>query len=473
MLHHRRITFAVALTTSLALIILLGVYGLNGAFASRGASISLSPTSGAAGSTIAVSGSGFKSGETITLTFDTTQVASAQATSSGAFSAKLMVPATAATGAHAITATGQRSGKSARATFTVIGATAADWPMYGYDATHTGFNSAEQTLSPSTVPNLSVAWSAPLTGGISWSSVAVAGGMVYIQNNELSAYNATTGSLIWTAPIAGTAGPANAPAVANGVVYASSYTGTLYALNAQSGATIWSHVVTTNIPSQSGISVANGIVYEGWDDGYLYAFNAQTGVQMWAFNSGGDIYTSPSVANGVVYLAAGAELYALNATTGANLWADVIGSNPSTPAISNGVIYVEGAGYLYALNATSGATQWFVTTGLFIPTYCSLAVANGLIYLYSGDVYAYGATNGALIWRSATGDTQASPASSPIIANGVVYTGSGGSAFYAYNAQTGALLWNKSYSGASTDMTPTVANGMLYLVEGVTLTAFH
>lgn len=478
MLHHRRITFAVALTTSLALIIVLGVYGLSGAFASRGASLSLSPTSGAPGSTISVNGSGFRSGETIALMFDSIQEVSLPATSGGDFSTMLTIPFAASGGAHTIKATGQRSGKSAQATFTVVGAAQADWPMYGYDATHAGYNPAEHTLSPSTVPNLSVAWSAPLTSTLSWGSVAVAGGMVYVQNDELSAYNATTGALDWTDAINGGDGPNGSPAVVNGVVYASSYLGTIYAVNAQTGATIWSHVVTTNVgvSSQSAIAVANGLVYEGWDDGYLYALNAQTGAQQWAYHFGGDIYTSPSVANGIVYLAAGVSLYALNAATGTALWTAQVAATPSTPTISNGVAYVAAGGALYAFDATSGATQWSVATGLFISDYCSPAVANGMIYLYSGDVYAFSVTNGALVWHSATGDTSTIPTVSPIVANGVVYTGSGGSAFYAYNAQTGALLWTQTYPGASTDMTPSVANGMLYLVGSANppdLIAFH
>lgn len=473
MLHHRRITFAVALTTSLALIIVLGVYGLSGAFASRGASLSLSPTSGAPGSTVAVTGSGFRSGETIVVTLDASQVGITQVTSSGAFSTKVTVPVAAAAGVHTIKATGQRSGKNAQATFTVSGAALADWPMYGFDATHTGFNPAEHFLSTSTVPNLSEAWTASLTGGTTWSSVAIAGGMVYAQGNELNAYNASTGALAWTDPIDGTAGPASSPAVANGVVYASSYTGTLYAVDAQTGATIWSHAISANLPSQSAIAVAEGIVYEGWDDGYLYAFNAQTGALLWSYDVATDIYTTPSVANGVVYLTAGSSLYALNATTGTVMWSDQVGSNPSTPAILNGVAYLAASGNLYAFDATSGAPLWSVATGLVIPDYCSLAVANGMIYLYSGDVYAFSVTNGALIWHSATGAGQFTPASSPVVANGVVYTGSNSSAFYAYNAQTGALLWTQSYPGVSTDMTPAVADGMFYLEEGATLTALH
>jgi eukaryotic-like serine/threonine-protein kinase len=472
----RRASIAVVGATSLVLLLALGLRGWTGTFASGGASITLSPTSGPAGSAVSVSGSGFKGRETVALYFDTSQVGSAQASAGGAFTAQITVPGAATPGSHTVKATGQKTGKTAQAPFTVTQvAASADWPMYGFDATHAGANPNEHTLSTATVPNLSVAWNASVYSSTSWSSVAVAGGMVYAQTSQLYAYNASTGALVWTANVPGNGGPASSPAVANGVVYAASYTGSLYALNATTGATIWSDTVAANLPSQSAPAVANGTVYEGWDDGYLHAFNAQTGAQEWSFNVGTDIYSSPSVANGIVYLTAGSSLYALDANTGVHLWTYSVGSNPSTPAVVNGTVYVV-ASNLYALNATTGALQWSASTGLFIPTYCSLAVSNGLIYLYSGDVHAFSAATGAPVWHSTTGNTPATPASSPVVANGVVYTGSGASAFYAYDAQTGAQLWTYSTPGASADVTPVVANGMLYMVAGANppqLYAFH
>lgn len=59
-------------------------------------------------------------------------------------------------------------------------------------------------------------------------------------------------------------------------------------------------------------------VYVGSVNHKLYAWDAATGLKRWDFVTGGEILSSPSVANGVVYLGSNdKKLYALDAVTGA------------------------------------------------------------------------------------------------------------------------------------------------------------
>jgi outer membrane protein assembly factor BamB len=51
-------------------------------------------------------------------------------------------------------------------------------------------------------------------------------------------------------------------------------------------------------------------------------------------------------------------------------------------------------------------------------------------------------------------------ASSPAVANGVVYVGSDGGTLYAFNAKTGAQL--ASVAGVAGQSSPTVVNGVVY-----------
>jgi PGF-CTERM protein len=98
----------------------------------------------------------------------------------------------------------------------------------------------------------------------------------------------------------------------------------------------------------------------GSEDNNTYALNATTGAKLWNYTTGSSVYSSPAVANGVVYV--GSEdnnTYALNATTGAKLWNYTTGSGVfSSPAVANGTVYVGSVdGNVYAIGNAAGATS--------------------------------------------------------------------------------------------------------------------
>src|ERR1035437_4035088 len=73
------------------------------------------------------------------------------------------------------------------------------------------------------------------------------------------------------------------------------------ALKTSTGALVWKYTTNGGIIFSSP-AVANGVVYIGSEDGNLYALNASTGVPLWQYTTGNAIYSSPAVANGVVYV---------------------------------------------------------------------------------------------------------------------------------------------------------------------------
>jgi hypothetical protein len=91
----------------------------------------------------------------------------------------------------------------------------------------------------------------------------------------------------------------------------------------------------------SSPAVANGIVYVGSEDKNLYAIDAVTGKEKWRFTTGNHVFTSPAVANGIVYV--GSEdknLYAIDALTGKEKWRFAMGGWVySPPAVVNGIVY--------------------------------------------------------------------------------------------------------------------------------------
>lgn len=185
----------------------------------------------------------------------------------------------------------------------------------------------------------------------------------------------------------------------------------------------------------------------------------------WRFKTPGPIVGSPVIADGVVYIASlGATLHAIDAATGKEKWS-FKSRLPiaSTPAVAGGTVYfVSSAGSLAALDAASGSPKWvcaveherrFEAKGLHgypsaaqtIPDAwdvftSSPAVADGRVYFGSGDggIYAVDAATGVILWKRTTGDVVHA---SPAVADGVVYAGSWDGVFYALDAASGAVRW--------------------------------
>jgi len=190
-----------------------------------------------------------------------------------------------------------------------------------------------------------------------------------------------------------------------------------------------------------------------------------TGVK-WAFKAGGPIVTSPAVADGVVYIGSlDGHLYAIDQETGKEKW-NFKSSRPiaSSPAVVDGTLYfVSSAGALVAIDTATGKPKWvfaaeyerkFEAKGLHgypssaqtIPDAWDIftsspAVANGTIYFGSGDggVYAVDAASGLVRWKFATGDVVHA---SPAVVGGTVYVGSWDSYLYALDAETGQQRWS-------------------------------
>jgi outer membrane protein assembly factor BamB len=157
-----------------------------------------------------------------------------------------------------------------------------------------------------------------------------------------------------------------------------------------------------------------------------------------------------------------------SSTTSTPLWNYTTGSLVSSrPTYADGMLYVTAFEHneVYALNATDGAKLWSTFSG-FTNIASSPAVANGVVYInsLSGNFEALNASNGNQIWTYPIGGK-----SSAAIVDGVVYVGSDfldnstyEGAVYALNATDGAKLW--SYiTGGSVDSSPAVVNGVVYI----------
>jgi outer membrane protein assembly factor BamB len=435
------------------------------------------PTQGPPTTNVLVQGAGFDPLTAIDVYFDSTKLISTTTDKNGAFGngvvtatgatfTRLQVPANAVPGQHTITAQERVGQKSAQKSFLVQ----TDWPQFGFNEQHTGFNPYENVLNPSTVDNLMLRWVYPSLYPFSTSPV-VANGTVYagINNGEakIVALDANTGALVWQYQTLGEFSVGEQLAAVNGIVYFPQcdlqY---VCALNASTGGLMWEFYIG-GYGVYSAPAVANGVVYVGVGSGMVYALDAGTGALLWKSKAGVSVATSPAVADGMVYVGSDV-LYAFDAGTGALIWTYTNGDKyVGTPAVADGRVYVASCcayntSNFYAVNAKTGTLIW--TFPAWLDDSGVPAVANGVVYVATADgtVHALEADTGALLWEYATGFNN-SHSTSPSVANGVVYSAWENGTIYALDAGTGILLWKDTLpppNGFSS--TPAVVNGMVY-----------
>ena len=91
------------------------------------------------------------------------------------------------------------------------------------------------------------------------------------------------------------------------------------ALDASTGNTVWTYKTGGNVWSTP--AVANGRVYVGSNDFKVYALNVETGGLVWSFATGGGVFSSPVVVDNIVYVGStDNNTYALDAATGTQIW---------------------------------------------------------------------------------------------------------------------------------------------------------
>jgi outer membrane protein assembly factor BamB len=222
--------------------------------------------------------------------------------------------------------------------------------------------------------------------------VTVAGGLVLSPNADQRVYalNAGDGSLAWKSAVL----PAQPHMVTVGGdrAYVAACCGTaskVVALDMATGETVWSSI---RMEGTVAPLFTRGLVIGIHQDRVL-ALNAATGHVVWNVDrSGGQIRTTPAVANGVLYLgvyAEGGTLIAMGLSDARHIWGRNLLTDPnvgvsSSPALANGVLYVgTDDGQFLAVEASSGDILWSARLGGAVDS--SPAVADGVVYVGSND----------------------------------------------------------------------------------------
>jgi outer membrane protein assembly factor BamB len=195
----------------------------------------------------------------------------------------------------------------------------------------------------------------------------------------------------------------------------------------------------------------------------------------WTFSANSGVECTPLISAGVMYVGdLSGEFYAVHLATRTKLWSRLISPQEnladapilSRPAVAGALVYVGSyGGGVYSLETASGDLYrtYHTAEGVF----GGITVAGDFAYFASmdGTVHAIHAAKGEPAWvhdDPGLGDIKTTPA----VADGVVYVGSGtnnGSGYvYALDAVHGGVRWTHPMEGAGIS-SPAVVNGVLYV----------
>jgi eukaryotic-like serine/threonine-protein kinase len=178
-------------------------------------------------------------------------------------------------------------------------------------------------------------------------------------------------------------------------------------------------------PFLSSPVVSDGTVFIGSGNHMFYALDLETGNQKWLFQTEGRVQGSAAISNGSVFFASyDSNFYCLDAATGKLKWK----------------FKTEGERRFAAKHLHGAEPAAETMPDPFDFFLSSPVVADGLVYFGSGDanIYALEAASGTLKWKFKAGDVVHA---SPAFANGTLFVGSWDSYFYALDAATGNEKW--------------------------------
>lgn len=417
------------------------------------------------------------------------------------------------------------------------------WPEFGHDPLHSAVSS-DTAISTSTASGLGKRWSAPLSSDPTREPspvVAYSGKLgktvVYTVTfgGVVSAFDATTGKLVWTRSVGATV--EGAPAFYRGNVYVGDLSGRLHALDAATGAVRCTFTLPVRAPATTPGQIISAPVVGNVDGTGTTVFigdagfhvtgtpdDSKNGGHFWAITGVGNtaggcrkkwvynnwpnkgsngtetgVWDEPALAQNshhgweVVFGTSNPDnsVYALNAVNGARLWRyhtlqlgsdEDVGAGPTIGApgangFADGVVYIDGKdGQEYAFDLLTGQKIWQFTLGPGTDQAHGVSEAalsgDTLVVCYDQTIYALDATTGAVIWHlTESGLVQASPAISGRPGEQVVFVGDTKGTEHGLNLKNGAPAFAAVTPGYL-QASAAVANGMLYFINGGTVYAY-
>jgi outer membrane protein assembly factor BamB len=230
--------------------------------------------------------------------------------------------------------------------------------------------------------------------------------------------------------------------------------------------------LTADGPIRSTPVVAAGVVYLAAGSGSLYAVDLATGRQRWLVHASTSNLSTPDIVDDTVIVGTVDDgLLAFDAKTGQPQWS-VAADGPvsGAPAEADGtVVFATGAGRVVAVDAATGGERWTADAGASV--YSSMAIGGGIVVVGTneGSIVAFGLLDGTVRWKMNTGD--AGRVGTPAIDQGRIFASTGldasgppshhiialdagmGNVLWRYASPTGAAVYTPAVSGAQAFVT--------------------
>ena len=199
----------------------------------------------------------------------------------------------------------------------------------------------------------------------------------------------------------------------------------------------------------SSPAVADGVLYIGSKSGFLYAIDTETGADKWHVDLGQYIVrSSPAIGGDRIYVTNGYALIALDRATGKEVWSQSISfAGTTSPTLHGNLVFVAGqSGGVYAFNQETGEQRWHIqTTGLL---FASPTVIDGHVFVANdtGKLVAISPESGQIQWKFEAGSGVFAPVAAG--ADRLIFSTTTGTTF-ALEPSKGQLLWQFAGGGTS------------------------
>jgi outer membrane protein assembly factor BamB len=387
-----------------------------------------------------------------------------------------------------------------------LGLAGCFWPAPGAGPGRTAYNSFETEITPATVADLALEWTATGDGAAMGPPITSLRGVHASDPVGVYAFSFDTGARLWTQPVPPTAPFVVGPVVADGdrVVLG-------YGFGNLGGNWITSVRDAATGTDLGSAGVRNGLV-DGLEGGILltHAFHFGSGTPVvtsmavsnlaspgtgWSSNidfGNGGVSRALTLGHTRIYGAGGGPISPTSsgnavraylvatppaqcpapapAGFGCPVWVTPISGTTATPPVIDGsnesVVYTgTNVGDVYALDTATGSILWTSAAAAPGQVTDTPALAGGYLYVPT--------TTGLLVLDAATGATEwTAPAGSlgvqPAVAGGLVFTGAQDGTVMAFDA-TGCgapscgALWNVDSGDVAITGAPAVNQGRLYV----------